>query len=159
MNGAARRQALSLALFLALPLATGALGAVASTPGEWYAGLAKPAWNPPSWVFGPVWTTLYLLMGLAAWLVWRERASKPVAGAMWLFGGQLLVNGAWSWLFFEYHLIALALADLLLLLVVVALLTMRFWSVRPVAGILLLPYLTWVGFAALLNGAIWLLNS
>jgi len=130
---------------------------MATTPNipNWYAGLAKPSWPPPSWIFGPVWTALYFSMAVAAWLVWRKgNAWGPLA----LFAVQLVFNAAWSWLFFGLHSPGIAFVDILLLWIAIAATTMVFWRRSLVAGLLLGPYLTWVGFAAVLNFAIWRLN-
>lgn len=129
------------------------------TPGTWYAGLAKPAWTPPGWVFAPVWTMLYLLMAVAAWLVtlngeWRQRR-LPLA----LFILQLAVNAAWSWLFFGLQRPDWALLNILVLWGLVSVTVVLFFNTRRVAGILLLPYWGWLTLAAALNAAIWRLNG
>lgn len=129
------------------------------TPGTWYAGLAKPAWTPPGWVFAPVWTMLYLLMAVAAWLVtlngeWRQRR-LPLA----LFILQLAVNAAWSWLFFGLQRPGWALLNILMLWGLVSVTVVLFLNTRRVAGILLLPYWGWLTLAAALNAAIWRLNG
>lgn len=141
--------------------ATAALGAIASIQAaQFYQQLVRPDWAPPPSVFGPVWTVLYALMALAAWLVWREggfaraRARTPLT----LFLVQLCFNALWSWLFFAWHLGAWALADILLLWVLILIVTIGFWRVRPMAGILFLPYLLWVTFAVALNYSVWQLN-
>ncbi len=127
-------------------------------PGQWYAALAKPAWTPPDAVFGPVWSLLYLLMGIAAWLVWRRAGFKRAGGALALFIGQLGLNALWSYLFFGAHLIGVALLELAVLGGAVLLVTIRFWRRERPAGLLMLPYLLWVGFAFYLNFAFWWLN-
>ena len=124
----------------------------------WYAELAKPSWTPPAWVFGPVWTLLYGLMAVAAWLVWLQRGQRRVAVALVLFGVQLGFNAAWSPLFFGLHRPGLAFIDLVLLWGALVATVWAFLRQRPVAGLLLLPYLGWVSFAAVLNLAIWRLN-
>jgi tryptophan-rich sensory protein len=127
-------------------------GSVAS----WYPTLAKPWFTPPGWLFGPVWGVLYAMMALAAWLVWRQVGWRnPALG---LFFVQLALNLAWSLLFFGLQLIGAALAEILLLLALIAATTSAFWRIDRRAGLLLVPYLVWVGYACLLNGAIWLLN-
>jgi tryptophan-rich sensory protein len=128
-------------------------------PGDWYATLVKPAFNPPAWVFAPVWTLLYLMMGIAAWLVWRERGVPRAAPAFALFLVQLALNAAWSWLFFGLHRIAWALVDLAALWLAIGATLLAFWSHRPLAGLLLVPYFLWVSFAALLNFEFWRLNG
>ncbi len=123
----------------------------------WYDTLDKPSFNPPSWVFGPVWTTLYLLMAVAAWLVWRsdDRRRRP---ALALFAGQLVLNAVWSPLFFGARLPGWALAEIVVLWLAVAATTAWFWSIDRRAGALLVPYLAWVSFAAVLNAEIVRLN-
>jgi len=144
-----------LLLFVALPLLAGALGARFG-PDAWYAALVKPSFNPPPWVFPPVWTALYLAMGVAAWLVWRAGArGRPLV----LWSAQLVLNAAWTPLFFGLHRPDLALVDMLVLWGLVAATVVAFWQVRPAAGALLVPYLAWISFAAVLNAAIWRLNG
>jgi translocator protein len=143
-----------LFLWVVVALAAGAIGALATSPGAWYAALDKPSWNPPSWVFGPVWTTLYVLMGIAAGLVWPLRQTRSGAVGFRLFGLQLVLNAAWSWLFFHWHRPDLALADLLVLWVAILGTIIAFRRIRPLAGALLVPYLAWVTFAGLLNASI-----
>jgi translocator protein len=126
-------------------------------PGAWYATLEQPAWAPPNWVFGPVWTALYLSMGLAAWLVWRQRGLDRAAHGIYLV--QLTLNAMWSWIFFGLQSPGLAFAEILLLWMAIVATVTLFWRVRPLAGGLLLPYLGWVSFAAVLNGTIWRLNA
>lgn len=126
--------------------------------GNWYAALNKPSWNPPNSVFGPVWTTLYTLMAFAAWLVWRQRERTAVVLPLALFGGQLILNAAWSGLFFSMHRPDLAFAEILLLWLMILATAIAFWRVHRIASFLLLPYLAWVAFAAVLNGTIWQLN-
>lgn len=127
-------------------------------PGEWYASLAKPAWTPPSAVFAPVWTVLYVLMGIAAWLVWRQSGFSGATGPLVLFIVQLGLNALWSYLFFGAHAPALAFFEIVVLFIVILLTLIGFWKVWPLAGALLLPYLCWVGFASALNFQLWRLN-
>lgn len=131
-----------------------------SSLGSWYAELVKPAFNPPGWIFGPVWTVLYTLMGVAAWLVWRrgDLSSPPIRSALVLFALQLLLNAAWSVLFFGLRSPGLALVDICALWFAIVATT---WAFRPLsawAAGLMLPYLGWVSFALVLNAAIWRLN-
>jgi translocator protein len=128
-------------------------------PGEWYARLQKPSWNPPHGVFGPVWTLLYITMAIAAWLVWQRGGFAAQRGALALFLLQLLLNALWSPLFFGLHHPGLALIDLLLLWFALAGTIVGFWKARTFAGVLLIPYLAWVTFAGALNFAIWRLNA
>lgn len=128
------------------------------TPGEWYGALEKPPWNPPSWVFGPVWTILYLMIAVSGWLVWRQAGWRPARGPLVVYAVQLALNGAWSWLFFGLHRPGLAFAEILLLWLSIVLLVVLFSRIRLLAGLLLVPYLAWVTFAALLNYSLWRLN-
>jgi tryptophan-rich sensory protein len=124
----------------------------------WYEALRKPAFNPPGWVFGPVWTVLYACMGVAAWLVWRRRGLRRGAPALLLFAGQLLLNAAWTPLFFGLRSPGLALVDIAGLWVMIVLTTWAFFRASRLAGWLMVPYLGWVSFAAVLNAALWRLN-
>jgi tryptophan-rich sensory protein len=125
---------------------------------DWYVGLAKPWWTPPNWLFGPVWTALYLMMGVAACLVWGRRAEQAVGLPLTLFGAQLASNLLWSVLFFWARAPWLGLADIGLLWALIAATAVAFFRVRRAAGLLLLPYLGWVSYAAALNAAIVALN-
>jgi translocator protein len=136
-----------------------ALGAIGSMDaGALYPRLDRPDWAPPAWLFSPVWTVLYAAMALAAWLVWRERGVAGARGALTLYVLQLIVNVLWSWLFFAWRQGALALADIVVLVGLVVATLIAFWRVRTLAGVLLIPYLAWIGFAAILNFAIWQRN-
>ncbi len=148
-----RCQWLALLVALAVVYAASGLGALASIRAKaFYALLQQPAWAPPAGVFAPVWTTLFTLMGIAAWLVWREPGHRR---ALSLFSAQLAVNVLWSWLFFAWHQGALAFADVLLLEGLILATAVAFWRVNRLAALLLLPYAAWVGFAALLNFWLW----
>ncbi|MCE4557224.1 TspO/MBR family protein [Roseateles cellulosilyticus] len=150
---------LGLVAWLAICFVAAAVGSIASLDAPaFYAELAKPAWAPPAAVFGPVWSVLYTLMAVAAWLVWRERPSQRVDGALGLFLVQLAANALWSWLFFGWRLGAFAFAEVLLLLGLVAATVGAFWRLRRAAGLLLLPYLAWVSFASVLTWAVWQRN-
>ena len=142
--------------WLLVSFAAAAVGAIATSgAGVFYQQLNRPDWAPPSSVFGPVWTALYLLMGIAAWLVWRERGLGGARAALSLFLVQLVLNGLWSWLFFAWQQGAWALGEVLVLWVVILATIVAFWRVRPLAGLLLVPYLAWVSFAAALTYALW----
>jgi tryptophan-rich sensory protein len=148
---------LGLLAGLAAAFVTAAVGAVASVDAaSFYAQLSKPSWAPPAWVFGPVWTVLYGLMGIAAWLVWRSPG--PKRAALTLFGAQLVANALWSWLFFAWHRGALAAVEILVLLALIVAMIVAFWRVSRVAALLMVPYLLWVGFASLLTWAVWRSN-
>ena len=150
---------LALVGWLALCAIAGTLGAIASISApEFYAALTRPRWAPPAGVFGPVWTLLYTVMGVAAWLVWRERGWARARGALGLFVLQLGFNTLWSWLFFAWHRGALALADILVLLALIIATIVAFARIRRLAAWLLAPYLAWVTFATLLNYSVWQLN-
>ncbi|HET9066152.1 MAG TPA: TspO/MBR family protein [Gemmatimonadales bacterium] len=127
-------------------------------PDVWYESLAKPSWNPPNSVFGPVWTVLYTMMGTAAWLVWRRGGFRGGSVALVLFGSQLVLNAAWSYLFFGAHYIGYALLDIVALLVLIVMLIWRFGRIDRRAGWLMVPYAAWVAFATALNASIWQLN-
>jgi translocator protein len=127
-------------------------------PGEWYAGLVKPALTPPGWVFGPVWTLLYAMMGTAAWLVWRTLGVYGALIPLGLFLGQLALNALWSYLFFGLQRPDLAFLDIVALWLSILATLLAFWRTYPPAGLLLLPYLLWVSFATYLNFQFWRLN-
>lgn len=150
------RRWLTLAGFVAACLAAGAVGgwATASSVADWYTTLRKPWFTPPSSVFGPVWTLLYILMGIAAWLVWETGERR----AMLAFAAQLALNLVWSLLFFGARSPGLALIDIALLWLAIVVTIVMFARARPLAGWLMVPYLAWVSFAAALNAAIWRLN-
>ena len=155
------RQWIVLAGFIAICLLTGALGGWVTSQSvvEWYPTLTKPAWNPPAWVFAPVWTTLYVLMGVAAWLVWRKAPrGSGLRLALGLFFLQLALNCLWSFLFFGARSPGWALVDIMALLAALAATTWAFFNHTRLAGALMLPYLAWAGFAAFLNFTIWQLN-
>jgi translocator protein len=149
-----RRTVRSLLPWLALVIAAGALGALASREAaSFYAQLSRPSWAPPGWIFGPVWTALYLMMGVAAWRVATAPAQRQPGLA--LFIAQLVANVLWSWLFFAWRLGAAAFADILLLDVLVIATIVAFSRVDKPAAALLLPYLGWIGFATALNWVVW----
>lgn len=152
------RTVLGLVGWLALCFAVAALGGIATDTGTWYQELTRPAWNPPGWVFGPVWTLLYTLMGIAAWGVWNEAGFGAGAVPLALFGVQLALNGLWSWLFFAWQAPGWAFAEILVLWVAIAATLLAFYRVKAWTGYLLVPYLLWVSYAAALNGWIWWMN-
>ncbi|NJC48610.1 UNVERIFIED_ORG: tryptophan-rich sensory protein [Xanthomonas campestris] len=136
-----------------------ALGAMASIKAaSFYAELQQPAWAPPGWLFGPVWTALYGMMAVSAWLVWRRGGWNSTRGALSLFVLQLGLNGLWSWLFFAWHMGAWAFVDIVVLWVALVLTIVAFAKWQRVAAWLLVPYLLWVSFAAALNYSVWQLN-
>ena len=151
------RKAIGLAGWLLVSFAAAWIGS-RYMPGEWYASLAKPAWNPPSAVFAPVWTVLYVLMGVAAWLVWKRAGFRGAGVALTLFIVQLVFNALWSYLFFGLHDISAAFVDIVVLWAAILVVTVLFWRKVRTAGILMLPYLVWVGFASVLNFTLWRMN-
>lgn len=152
---------LGLAVCVLICLSAGGLGAVATTPeiDGWYKTLAKPSWNPPAAVFGPVWTTLFILMGIATWRIWKSAGMRNAALPLGLFAVQLILNVAWSWIFFGMHQPSWAFAEILLLWLAIAATAIAFFRRDLLAGSLLIPYLAWVSFAAVLNFTIWQLNA
>lgn len=168
----------SLSAALLLPFLAAAIGGLGMRQaGGWYQTLRKPAWNPPAWLFGPAWTVLYLLMGVASWLVWQkgtkaghkrnaplvskvemQKQATAINQALAWYGVQLVANGLWPLLFFGARRIRFALAELLVLWTLIAGTALQFYRIRPFAGELLLPYLAWTSFAAVLNATIWRLN-
>lgn len=149
---------LALLAFVALCFGAAFFGAQFE-PGEWYAALEKPAWNPPAWIFAPVWTVLYLAMAVAAWLVWRTRGWAGAALPLTIFFVQLALNAAWSWIFFGLHRPGWAFVEIVALEAAILATVVVFWRVRPLAGVLLLPYAAWVAFAGVLNFTLWRMNA
>jgi len=162
-TGAVRTRAgdlLGLGGFLALCLAISAIGGwvTADSVGSWYRTLQKPVFNPPDWVFAPVWTLLYLMIALAGWRVWRRVGLSSARAAMVAYSAQLALNLAWSFLFFGGRMIGVALVEIVLLLAVIGVNAVLFWRIDRLAGWLLVPYAAWVAFACVLNFALWRLN-
>lgn len=155
------RRLLPLAVAVAIPLLVGGLSgiATASSVSTWYQALQRPPWTPPSWVFGPVWMALYVLMGVASWLVWRVGWHDPrVRTALGVYGVQLGLNFLWSIIFFGLRNPGWALVDIIALWALIVVTLVRFQRVTPAAGLLLVPYALWVTYAATLNGGVWWLN-
>ncbi len=152
---------LMLMALVGLTLGLGAGMGLLFGPGADFQALQKPTWNPPGWLFGPVWTLLYVLIGASAWLVWRERrVSSSERRTAWMaFALQAVLNLAWTPLFFGLHSPGLAFLDISLLWLAVLWTTVAFGRIRPLAGYLLVPYVLWVSFALVLNGTIWLMND
>jgi tryptophan-rich sensory protein len=154
-----KSQFLGLLGWLVATFAAGSVGAIASArSAAFYGQLVQPSWAPPAWLFGPVWSVLYVLMAVAAWLVWRERGWRGAPGALGLFAVQLVANALWTWLFFVLHAGALSLGEIVVLWLLIAATIALFWSVQRVAALLLVPYLVWVSFAAALTVSLWRLN-
>ena len=153
------RDLLALAAFLVLSFVTAGVGAVASVSAkDFYGQLVQPSWAPPGWLFGPVWTVLFILMAVAAWLIWRRREDTQVRPALTVYGVQLAFNALWTWLFFAWQQGDWALVEIALLWSLIAITINRFWAIHRVAALLLLPYLAWVSFAAALNLSLLQLN-
>ncbi|WP_422014968.1 TspO/MBR family protein [Reyranella sp.] len=154
------RDLLALALFVGICLAIGGLGGAvtASSVAEWYPTLNKPSFNPPNWVFGPVWTTLYVMMGIAAWRVWRAVERDTARGPLAVFALQLAVNLGWSIAFFGLRDPGLAVVVIVVLDLLVLATALMFRRIDGLAALLLVPYLAWIAFATILNVAVWRLN-
>jgi tryptophan-rich sensory protein len=153
------RQAAGLLGWLVLTFAAAAVGALASANASaFYSTLSRPAWAPPGWLFAPVWSTLYALMGVSAWLVWRARGFTGARTALVLFIAQLAANALWSWLFFVWHQGSLAFIEAVLLWCLIAATILSFWRISTIASALLMPYLAWVTFASALTFSVWRLN-
>lgn len=146
---------------VALPEAVGGIAGLATRAGvrDWFPTLRKPSFNPPAWVFGPVWTILYFLMGCGLYLLLRVPASPARSRALAAFAVQLALNGAWSFLFFAYRRTGWALFDIGLLWISILIMILTLRKVSPAAAYLQVPYLAWVSYAAALNAALWRLNS
>lgn len=157
MDKDSRRHSLLVLAGFVLAAFAAATPAALWPPGEWYAGLAKPDWNPPSWVFGPVWSTLYVMMGVAAWRVWRGAQPGRVVALRWWWA-QLALNALWSPLFFGAQRLDLALGEIMLLLIAIVATMRAARRCDLVAWLLLWPYLMWVSFASYLNLTLWSLN-
>lgn len=154
-----QKQIVGLVGWLIISFIAAVIGGAASVQaGPFYTQLVRPDWAPPPSIFGPVWTVLYALMGIAAWLVWRVGGFRAARPALALFLVQLALNALWSWLFFGWQRGALAFADILLLWALIVATVIAFWRIRPLAGALLVPYLLWVSFASALNYFVWQLN-
>jgi translocator protein len=154
------RSILSLILCLSLPLLVGAISgyATSSNISNWYVFLVKPSFNPPNWLFGPVWTSLYLLMGISLYLIWKSQAGAGRKQALLLFAIQLAFNFGWSFIFFYFHEIGWALIEILALWLSILLTIISFYKVDKTAAYLQIPYLLWVSFATVLNASIFYLN-
>lgn len=155
------KKIITLLLCIVIPLSLGFVSGIISSSGvtDWYQNIQKPAFNPPSWVFGPVWTVLYILMGISIYLTLQQPASKLRNTALVLQTVQLSLNFWWSIIFFAMENPAFALLEIILLWLSILVLIIVTWRVKRVAAYLLLPYLAWVNFAAILNASIWILNS
>lgn len=152
---------IALGIWIAISFLPSIIGSLVTTPNipTWYAALNKPFFNPPSWVFGPVWTLLYLLMGIAAYLVWSKGyENNAVKYALTIFIIQLALNGLWSFLFFGQHWLLISFIEIVVLWLFILLTILKFYALSPIAGLLLIPYILWVSFASILNFSFWWLN-
>ncbi len=145
----------SFAVFLVLVTATASSG-VFFRPGDWYRGLRKPRWTPPNWLFGPVWSVLYVMIAVAGWLVWQ---ADPSSAAMWFWGLQLVLNAVWSGIFFGLRRMDLAFCEIVLLWLSIASFIVAAVVVSSTAALLFAPYLVWVTIAAALNFTVWRMNA
>jgi benzodiazapine receptor len=153
------KQIIGLTGWLIITFIAAAIGTAASAEsGLFYQQISRPEWAPPAWLFAPVWTALYILMGVSAWTVWRVDGFRSARIALSLFIIQLVLNAVWTWIFFVWRQGALAFVEILVLWAFILCTTIAFWRVRTIAGILLLPYLAWVSFASVLTFTVWRLN-
>ena len=153
-------QILKLIVSLAIPLALGAIAGMftADAVPEWYESLNKPSFSPPNWIFGPAWTLLYILLGISFFLIWKTQAGPKRSLAMWVYALQLLLNFAWSFIFFYFHYIGLALIEIAILWILIFLMMITFYRIKTLAAYINIPYLLWVTFAGILNAAYYFLN-
>lgn len=149
-----------LLVSIILPLSLGAIAGMFSSQSvpEWFATLNRPSFNPPSWIFGPVWTTLYILMGISLFLIWKQDVSKERNQAIMVFLFQLLLNFGWSFIFFYFNMIGFALVEIILLWINIVIMLVLFYRIKPMAAYINIPYLLWVTFATILNASYYLLN-
>ncbi|MBK6936983.1 MAG: tryptophan-rich sensory protein [Chitinophagaceae bacterium] len=153
---------LKMIIAVAIPVIVGGLSGFFTVTGadSWYQTINKPSWNPPGWIFGPVWTTLYILMGIALFIVWKTDATGSVKKyAVLLFAAQMLLNFFWSFIFFSQQQPGWAFAEIVMLWILIFLTIFAFARINNTAAWLLVPYISWVSFAAILNYTIWQLNK
>jgi len=155
-----RPNIIKLIISILLPLSVGAIAGMFTSQAVpvWYASLNRPSFSPPNWVFGPVWTSLYILLGISFFLIWKEEASKERDLAIKVFSIQMLLNFAWSFIFFYFNLIGAALIEIILLWISIAAMIYLFYKIKPLAAYLNIPYLLWVSFATILNAGYYFLN-
>ena len=151
---------IKLIISILLPLSVGAAAGMFTSQAvpTWYASLNRPSYNPPNWIFGPVWTTLYILLGISFFLIWKENPTRERNLAIKVFSIQMLLNFAWSFLFFYSNLIGIAFIEIILLWISIAAMIYLFYKIKPVAAYLNIPYLLWVSFATILNAGYFFLN-
>lgn len=154
------RSLLGLLFFFVVTFLAAAAGVTASMNApDVYAKIVQPSWAPPAWLFGPVWSALYCMMAVAAWLVWRKREDFLVDLCLSVYLVHLIFQGLWSWLFFAWGRADFAMFDILLLWLMIAWMIIVFWRISRIAAVLMIPYLLWVTFASVLNGTLWFLNG
>jgi len=155
-----KSQFFKLLASLALPLGLGAIAGLftADAVPEWYETLNRPSFNPPNWLFGPVWTTLYIYLGISLFLIWKQSASKERNLAIFVFLLQQALNFGWSFIFFYFNLIGFALIEIILLWISIVIMIVLFYKIKPMAAYINIPYLIWVTFATILNASYYLLN-
>lgn len=153
-------QIIKLIVSIIVPLGLGSIAGIftAQSVPEWYATLNRPSFNPPNWIFGPVWTMLYILMGISLFLIWKLEISKERNLAILVFMLQLLLNFGWSFIFFYFNMIGLALIEIILLWIFIVIMLALFYKIKPIAAYINIPYLLWVSFATVLNGSYYILN-
>ncbi|SFF50678.1 TspO and MBR related proteins [Duganella sp. CF458] len=150
---------LALLASFAACFAAAALGALATADAQpFYDALQRPGWAPPAWLFGPVWTLLYAMMAIAAWIMWRKHALQADPALTAIFAMQLGLNALWSWIFFRWHSGLFAFIDILALIAAVAMVIIKFWARSRIASMLMWPYFSWLAFAAMLNWSLWRRN-
>jgi benzodiazapine receptor len=145
---------------LSIPLIVGGISGFATTKGlvPWFASLNKPSFNPPNYLFAPVWTTLYTMMGISLFLIWKSRKEINIDKALKIFAIQLTLNFIWSFLFFYFQNLGLAFVEIILMWISILICIFAFYKINKIAAYLLIPYIMWVSFASVLNGAFWYLN-
>jgi translocator protein len=155
-----RSEIFKLIASILLPLTLGAFAGIFTSKAVpvWYATLNRPSFNPPNWLFGPVWTTLYILMGISLFLIWKQSATKERNLAIFVFLFQQVLNFSWSFIFFYFNMIGFALFDIILLWTSIVMMIILFYKIKPLAAYINIPYLLWVSFATILNAAYYFLN-
>jgi len=155
-----KKSILPLLISILIVFSFGFIGSLFTTPSiaTWYAFINKPLFSPPNWIFAPVWTLLYILMGISAFLIWKKRDNLKTKQALIFYGIQLILNALWSIIFFGMHNPGLAFLEIIILWLFILITLIKFYKINKTAGILFIPYLLWVSFASILNYAIWMLN-
>lgn len=155
-----KNQILKLLTSLVLPLGLGSIAGLftAKAVPEWFAALNRPSFSPPNWLFGPVWTTLYILLGISLFLIWKQSPGKERNLAIFVFLLQMVLNFAWSFIFFYFNMIGFALIEIILLWISIVIMIVLFYKIKPMAAYINIPYLLWVTFATILNAGYYFLN-